>query len=701
VARRYLVLAGDAARGFELTTAAEARTAIKIAALRPCRVSPIFRAVPEAGDGDPLVNCSWVAFFCPRRAFEFIGEQTQRTQERLWFSHGLAAVIQFAQTKEELLETLARQEEKMAAYEIWQLSNGRVTVVDLWVREATPPQCDLEDYSDLSKDGRRLLEEIQVNLHEAALCAAIYMPEQGPKLDRITASVNEILRELRTLERVEVPAAAPQSEADSGQKVVENETDAAAPKNGADTDRHQRINQRLSHLIQLNSALAYVVSQTSNGSVPILERPCLVATYSLLGVGTAYRAVSAVAGYVEDIFERHAVLPVIDDFYRKVKGFHPPRSLPHYNVEDLRKADLSIDTFLSGQSEESRPKLAFFSLRLGFGEAHFSVTAAAQVLHAADSVRWSLMTLTHELLHSHVTGLLSTIFCEGVAEGLTKERFQQYHEDYKAYLSSPVDAVAPPKLLAALRSMIFIFAAYRHNAYETAKTLTPAATQAKLSGKTPDSPELFRSFYGHSLRLLEELLVHTLDIRYFYRGDRDLFLELLWESWTTVPAVVGDLETYLLRSLVAVATLEEGRVALRFKLSSERLVKKLGELSTKQPHNAFLKKAVRHLEDKNNSRRLRVLFYPAIYIADMAATFLCSQKIEASLWSGDPNIEPGAHPLPDYALDFGVFRGGRVSNPIPLLATRLRAGTNGDHDHEDYRSAWLLLATASAASPQT
>jgi len=193
------------------------------------------------------------------------------------------------------------------------------------------------------------------------------------------------------------------------------------------------------------------------------------------------------------------------------------------------------------------------------------------------------------------------------------------------------------------------------------------------------------------------LLVHTLDVRYFYRGDRDLFLELLWESWTTVPAVVGDLETYLLRSLVAVATLEEGSLSERFKLSRERLLKKLHELARNQPSNVFLRKAAQHLEDKNNSQRLRLLFYPAIYIADMAATFLYSQRIEAKLWSDDPNIEPGDHQLPDYVLEFGTFRGGRVINPIPFLASRLREQSEAVADHEDRRSAWLLLATASAA----
>lgn len=685
MAVRFLVLTGDAAGGFHLATAPDASAATRAAGERACRVSPIFPVVPGKENQAPLDGCEWVGFFCPRRAFEFIGQQTQSCQEKLWFSHGLAAVIRFGTSEKELLDTISGQEGEISAYEIWRVKRGMIEVVKQSIQPATVPNCQLADFSGLSKDGQRLLEEIQVNLHEAARCAAVYMPEQVPKLERITEAVNELVEELRELEKW-----------DAGQPETR-------PLNGNDPGAHQRINQRLSHLIQLNSALAYVVSQTSNGSVPILERPCLISTYSLLGVGTAYRAVSAVAGYVEAVFERNAVLKVIDEVYRNVPGIKVPTSLSHYKLDELRQSGLAIDKFLKEEPEASRPKLAFFSLRLGFGEAHFSVTAAAQVLHAADSVRWSLMTLTHELLHSHVTGLLSTIFCKGVTEGLTVQRFEEFHVQFKAYLRDDVTQAKPPALLDSLRFMIFVFAAFRHDAYEKARVLSyspDSSGHATLNARVPDSIELFRSFYSHSLRLLEELIVHTLDVRYFYRGDRDLFLELLWESWTTVPAVVGDLETYLLRSLVAVATLEEGKVSDRFKLAHERLLKKLQELVMKQPSNVFLRKAGQHLEDKNNSRRLRLLFYPAIYIADMAATFLYSQRIEAKLWSDDPNIEPGDDQLPDYALEFGTFRGGRVINPIPFLAARLREA-DGVADDEDRSSAWVLLATASSALPKT
>lgn len=479
-------------------------------------MSPVFPVVPGKESSEPLDGTAFVGFFCPLRAFEFIGKQPMPVRERLWFSHGLAAMIRFGKTKEEVLQTIAGQEGEVAAYEIWRLEKDRVEVEAQWFRQSPPPpDCSLVDFSDLPKDARRVLEEIEVHLHEAARCAAVFMPEQTVKLERITASVNEMIGELLHFGE---PKAHPVPTHLEGKK---------RPLNGNDASFHQRINQGLSHLIQLNSALAYVISQTSHGAVPILERPCLIATYSLLGVGTAYRAVSAVADDVEAVFEQHPVLWVLDNGYRNAPGVEIFRDAVRYDVEAWRKAGLGIDLFLPPNSSEmTRRKLSYFSLRLGFGEAHFSVTAAAQVLHAADTVRWSLMTLTHELLHAHVTGVLATVFSDSVKDGLSLETFQRYHAQFKDYCQGAAGADSP-KLLDCLRFMIFVFVSYRHNALEKLRSLelNPASEtqRMKLTGKLPEATDVFRSFYNQSLRLLEEIIVHTLDLRYFYRGDRDLW----------------------------------------------------------------------------------------------------------------------------------------------------------------------------------
>jgi hypothetical protein len=249
--------------------------------------------------------------------------------------------------------------------------------------------------------------------------------------------------------------------------------------------------------------------------------------------------------------------------------------------------------------------------------------------------------------------------------------------------------------------MIFAFAVSRYEAVTKLHEIEqagPGDLKVSFSAKLPSESDLFAAFYRSSLRLLEEIIVHTLDLHYFYGGDIDTYLELLWLSWTTVPAVVGDLETYLLRSLVAIGTMQNGSVMQRFNLAHELLLKKLSDLMKEDVTNVFLKRAHAHLADAAKTSRLRLIYYPAAYAADMTAFFLRSRQLEAALWTKDDNIEPSGEGKFLYAMQTGEFSGNYVANPLAFIADRLRHNSNdyGSLD-EDFRSAWLLLAAASAA----
>lgn len=657
-------------------------------------MSPIFPVVPEGAPAQPTDNSRFVALLCPLNAFKFIGRQPQDMQRRLWFSLGIAAVVIFAQKPEDLDEFITKEKHDLSAYEIWTLDeNHSVSVYDSWIRPIsfTPPR--LTYPQDVPKDTLRLIDEIQGNLHEAARVAALFMPEQLPRLARVTDATNEIIAELDYLESptTKTPPA-----------------HFAKRKDQIGTDVfgiHQRLNQRITQLIQLNSALAYVVSQTSHGSVPILEGPCLVSTHSLLGIGTAYRAISAAVAFVEETFENCPILSVIDRVYRTERGVDVFADVVRYNRDRWLEVSVGIDQFLSkGEQESNRPKVAYFSSRLGFAETHFSVTCATQVLHAADSVRWSLMTLTHELLHSHVTGILATVFGEDVKEGLTWSSFVKLHDEFHSFVQAH-DRAAPDTMLDSLRYMIFAFGVSRYEAISKLEESEHRGAgemlqHLKFSPKLPDQTDLFAAFYRSSLRLLEEIIVHTLDLYYFYSGNTETYLELLWLSWTTVPAVVGDLETYLLRSLAAIATIEDGTVSQRFDLARGHLLSKLAALLQKTgEENVFLRKAHEHLKDTGKTCRLRLLFYPAVYAADMTACFLRSRRLEAELLGKDENIEPSGEGEFFYLMETCEFSGNSVTNPIAFIADRLRrdATEYGNLD-EDYRTAWLLLACASGVT---
>src|SRR5205814_8070651 len=56
------------------------------------------------------------------------------------------------------------------------------------------------------------------------------------------------------------------------------------------------------------------------------------------------------------------------------------------------------------------PLIAHFSLRHGFMESKFSVTAASESLTAETQPQWTLVTLSHEVMHSHVRSILNALF---------------------------------------------------------------------------------------------------------------------------------------------------------------------------------------------------------------------------------------------------------------------------------------------------
>ena len=680
----YLTLTGNEHEGYTLRATTESDKFPHSPASQSRRISPIFPVI----SAKPLViRGLYIGLLCPLRAFEFIGKQPNEIKDQLWFSHGIASVIIVGKNETDILNFCQEEESDLAGWELWHIDDfDKLHVVKRHVRTVSVPRFTVDSFENISSDAAKLLDEIKIHLHEAVRCAALFMPEQLPRLERVAKAANEIASEIYFFENTKDRPTP---------KHFKNQT----KENKHAYDVNQRLNQGFTQLIQLNSTLAYVVSQAANGAIPILERPCLVANCSLLGVGTAYRAISAIAGFVEDTFEEYPLIAEIDKHYRTYPGNPVTNNIAVYELSIWPKTEGSfIDSLLGDtKSELSCQKLTYFSSRHGFGEAHFSVTAAAQTLYAADSVRWSLVTLTHELLHSHVTGILATILSNNEKTGITPERFKEYHKSFVKYIENQEE---PEHLLDSLRYIIFSFAAGRTSAIRTLHKMEndrSSSEDIEWNVPVPVVSE-FGPYFLTSLHLLEEVIVHTLDLAYFYNGNIDLFIEVLWGSWTTVPAVVGDLETYSLRTLVAIATLDKSpnrTVEHRLDRALSLVRDKLNALAQKDSSNLFLQKAISYLNDPVKSLRLPLLFTPCIYLADMVSRYLCSGSVQAKFWDFDKNIE-SKEGKAEYLMETMNFPGGKVANPVAFLMDRAQRKQDGGFP-EDVRSAWVLLATASSA----
>src|SRR6185295_8148267 len=101
-----------------------------------------------------------------------------------------------------------------------------------------------------------------------------------------------------------------------------------------------------------------------------------------------------------------------------------------------------------------RPKIVYYSGRQGFRETTFAITAPLQMFYSDWSVRWSPMTLSHELMHGHVRDILSSIFSDGKDPVPSTKKFDVYAAEFRKAQSSGADI---PNLKACLRHIIFNF----------------------------------------------------------------------------------------------------------------------------------------------------------------------------------------------------------------------------------------------------
>jgi hypothetical protein len=229
-----------------------------------------------------------------------------------------------------------------------------------------------------------------------------------------------------------------------------------------------------------------------------------------------------------------------------------------------------------------------------------------------------------------------------------------------------------------------------------ANTLRPGSNDAgKFDLEMPRRDEL-KQWLREDFRDLNEIMVHVCDYHYFYNARNNLYLGLLWESWATVPSVLSEIDHYVFRSLVAVATQERGPQQARFQLAVSILAQNLENLLIRKPDNPVVKSALDFLRDSKNHHPLQLKFVPALYLAEVTLRFFVSHRIHAALVQNDNNVER-IHGEYVYRMETGEFPGFDIASPVGFLADRLRRSL-ADEDSgygEEHATAWVLLACAS------
>lgn len=382
--------------------------------------------------------------------------------------------------------------------------------------------------------------------------------------------------------------------------------------------------QNLDRIVQINSALSYVSTQAFSGGIPIFERRSLVRRNSLLGIGSAMLALNTIARFIENCF---AQVPFKDIILKSMSTATPLPGTANeiYDFTEWNKSSVNIfERYYN--AEDQYFKLPYFSGRLGFRETEFSIAAALQSISSGAGFEWSLMTLTHEMLHGHVRQLLGSIYLGDENQKDSDKRLKFYERFFKKIKGQLSDE----KLIDSVRYCIFKYCCLclTHGSI----TNEPEDRGEKFSFLLPSELDLWKIF-ERQYRNINEIFVHILDLHYFYANRISAYIPLIWCSWTAVPHVAGDIRQYILRSLLTIAPSMKGDAYMRFNQSVGLLKELLQTHKDGKLKNPVIDKALLNLSDES---KLMESYFPSfkgsIILVDLAYNVFLSQSVHKMIY---------------------------------------------------------------------
>ena len=163
-----------------------------------------------------------------------------------------------------------------------------------------------------------------------------------------------------------------------------------------------------SMLISMNAALSRFSSQALSGTPPIIGTECHYWTHSLLGTGSANIALATLVRHIHRVLgearipERIAALKTrtdnVPDLDRLTSG------------PDLLSVDHIKITTPIGDGGPIAPLVTYFSGRDGFSSHLQTLSAPLTCIGECNSYRSNLMTVTHEISHIFMQGVLAQLY---------------------------------------------------------------------------------------------------------------------------------------------------------------------------------------------------------------------------------------------------------------------------------------------------
>jgi hypothetical protein len=566
------------------------------------RYSPILPAylIPEEEPTKPPVTPTSIAFFFASQPYHVLGKLrpglSEAERHLVFFTQGLASIILINCERD---RALAIKEEICCSHmEFWTVEDGLLSHEGVGLIQ-DPVETDSMSF-DLAEVGDDVIDVYvqQISASITSLWASYsrHFPEERKTLTQILEVAKRLVAQYLQL--------------------------------ATDTPSLTNLKERnsiISSLVELSASLSYSVTQGTSGCSPILANRSPFPHHSLLGVGGAVRALTKFTRYLEQAFTARSAAAIIEKQYSS-KAVVVPASIGAY-----KSGEPYSFTLPEGHREEfdnggdfpvdDVPLLAHFSLRHGFKEAKFSITAASESLTAEGLPAWTLMTLSHEIMHSRVRDILWALFGTSWAQQDKSERWDRFYEDFTSWYGS--GGKSPIPLNQGIRNAVLNFCMATERATEIVQE------RRSEEGRKISPDNLLADFLNHR-RLAAEIFVHFHDYYFAYARQPRPYIMSLWASWTTVAAPVANPIEYLVRTLATIACGTGAEPEKAFEGAVELLYDGLDYLEASGIQSPLFDELRSLISDDSNGAAY-ALFKPAYYLIDQVRLNFASSIIAAKI----------------------------------------------------------------------
>jgi hypothetical protein len=423
----------------------------------------------------------------------------------------------------------------------------------------------------------------------------------------------------------------------------------------------------LGELITLNSALSRLTTELLTGVGPIREHQCGLVAHSLLGVGVPMIALRSLRHFLQSRLDGAAIaerFAALDEFKTGFPHLSDDETLPKKDY--LAEATPKLDS-----TDATVPLIAYYSGREGYRSTETSISAPLATIACCNSLKWSLHTLTHEMLHVLVRDIQLDLTPLETEEG--QQHLFNLLEDWTKNGASKA-----PNLLDEIRQTMLL--SYVRIAQSSLN---------QKDGMTFSSPEALGQLLGAWRHEVDEVLVHVLDFLYFFENAPE-YVRSIWSSWGVIPAVATRVRGYLVRTICAVLSANLGRLNRKKQVDdvgySMRIVEKvLSKMGT--AGGPYVQVALRELDDNWDD-----------IAAEVEDRWFLVMLARHFMWTSDVGDDFSREP----AHDSSTATGGKlyphkpsdldfppIGNPLKFVATFSQR-----HKPSEVESAWLLYVLA-------